>query len=200
MYTSQKFFIGTGGLSNPEGVKKVSLNNESGLGEESCIAVQIEIELESFESKELSIVLGASDSQEYRDTAYKYQKIQNCTLELEKVKKYWKDLLEKIQINTPLESMNIILNGWAMYQTISSRLFGRSGYYQSGGAFGFRDQLQDALGTIYLDTNILYNQIIRHSKHQFLEGDVLHWWHEENGRGIRTKFSDDLLYCSTTFI
>lgn len=93
-----------------------------------------------------------------------------------------------------MESTNIILNGWIPYQTIESRLLGRSGYYQSGGAYGFRDQLQDTLGLKYLDTEIVKNQIIKHSKHQFIEGDVEHWWHDENQRGIRTKFSDDLLW------
>ena len=81
-----------------------------------------------------------------------------------------------------------------MYQTIESRLLGRSGYYQSGGAYGFRDQLQDTLGLKYINPQILKNQIIKHSKHQFKEGDVEHWWHDENKRGIRTRFSDDLLW------
>ncbi len=90
--------------------------------------------------------------------------------------------------------MNIVLNGWMVYQTISSRLYGRSGYYQSGGAFGFRDQLQDSLGLKYINPDILKKQIIKHSKHQFIEGDVEHWWHDETKRGIRTKFSDDLLW------
>mgnify|MGYP004449672501 CR=1 FL=1 len=90
--------------------------------------------------------------------------------------------------------MNIMLNGWIAYQTLASRLYGRSGYYQSGGAYGFRDQLQDTLGLKYLDSNIMKKQIIKHSKHQFIEGDVEHWWHEETKRGIRTKFSDDLLW------
>ena len=87
-----------------------------------------------------------------------------------------------------------MLNGWALYQTISSRLLARSGFYQSGGAFGFRDQLQDTFSTKFVDPQILYNEIINHSKHQFIEGDVEHWWHEENNRGIRTRFSDDLLW------
>ncbi|MBR3254925.1 MAG: NdvB [Clostridia bacterium] len=90
--------------------------------------------------------------------------------------------------------MNIILNGWALYQTLTSRLYAKSGFYQSGGAVGFRDQLQDTFGLKYLDINFLKNQIIKQSNHQFLEGDVLHWWHEETKRGIRTKFSDDLLW------
>ena len=87
-----------------------------------------------------------------------------------------------------------MLNGWLIYQTITSRLLGRSGYYQSGGAFGFRDQLQDTLALKYIDPEYLKKQIIKHSKHQFIEGDVEHWWHDETGRGIRTRFSDDLLW------
>ena len=90
--------------------------------------------------------------------------------------------------------MNIILNGWALYQTITSRLYAKTGFYQSGGAIGFRDQLQDTFGLKYLDTNFIKNQILKQSSHQFLEGDVLHWWHEETKRGIRTRFSDDLLW------
>ena len=81
-----------------------------------------------------------------------------------------------------------MLNGWLMYQTICSRLYARSGYYQSGGAYGFRDQLQDTIGTKYLDVNMTRNQIIKHAGHQFLEGDVEHWWHDETQRGIRTRF------------
>ena len=87
-----------------------------------------------------------------------------------------------------------MLNGWTVYQTIESRLLGRSGYYQSGGAFGFRDQLQDTLGLKYIHPEFLKHQILKHAKHQFVEGDVEHWWHEETGRGIRTRFSDDLLW------
>lgn len=129
-----------------------------------------------------------------KNMAYKYSKIQNCRQELEKVKNHWRELLGRIQVYTPLESVNIILNGWCVYQIIQSRLQGKTGFYQSGGAFGFRDQLQDTLGLKYLEPQFLKNQIITHSKHQFLEGDVEHWWHEETGRGIRTKFSDDLLW------
>ena len=190
----KKFFIGDGSLVRPDGIRKVALNNESGLGKESCIAIQIDIDLESFESKEIVLILGATDENDYRETSYKYKKIQNCYAELEKIKRHWKELLEKLQVYTPLESMNIMLNGWIMYQTISSRLLGRSGFYQSGGAFGFRDQLQDTIGAKYLSTEIMKKQIIKHSQHQFIEGDVEHWWHDETGRGIRTRFSDDLLW------
>ena len=177
------------------GFNKVRLDNDNGIGKKSCIAIELEVEVESFSDKKISIVLGAEENVvSAKDTAYKYSKVQNCNIELGKVKNKWNDLLGKLQVKTPYESLNIMLNGWIMYQTICSRLLAKSGFYQSGGAYGFRDQLQDSYGTKFLDINILYNQIIKHSKHQFIEGDVEHWWHEENNRGIRTKISDDLLW------
>ena len=195
-YTGDKnFFLGKGGISNPEAIKKVSLNNQNSLGKKACIAFEIEIELESFENKEISIILGAEEEIiDCKNIAYKYQKISNCKQELTQVKNYWKELLGRVQVYTPLESTNILLNGWVVYQIINSRLLGKTGYYQSGGAFGFRDQLQDTIGLKYIEPEILRKQIIKHSKHQFVEGDVEHWWHEENQRGIRTRFSDDLLW------
>ena len=129
-----------------------------------------------------------------KDMAYKYSKISNAKEELNRVKRYWYELLTRVQVKTPLESMNILLNGWAIYQTIVSRLWARTGYYQSGGAIGFRDQLQDTLGVKYIDAELMKNQILTQAKHQFIEGDVEHWWHEETNRGIRTRFSDDLLW------
>lgn len=195
-YTGDKnFFFGNGNISNPDGLKKQSLNNENSLGKKPCIAYEIEVEIDSLSEKEIVFLLGAEDAViDSKNIAYKYSKIQNCKQELEKVKSYWRDILGRLQVYTPLESMNIILNGWDIYQTVQSRLLSRTGYYQSGGAYGFRDQLQDTLALKYLDPQILKNQILKHSKQQFLEGDVEHWWHEETGRGIRTKFSDDLLW------
>ncbi len=191
----KKSFLGKGGLNDPDGLKKVRLNNNTGFGSKSCIAIQIEVELDSMSSKEIILNLGASENYiDGKNISYKYSKIQNCRQELEAVKKKWKDILERLQVNTPVESMNIMLNGWGIYQTISSRLYGRTGFYQSGGAFGFRDQLQDTLCLKYIEPKMMKAQIIKHSKHQFIEGDVEHWWHEETKRGIRTRFSDDLLW------
>ena len=165
------------------------------MGRLSCIAYELEIEVESFGEKEISILLGAEENLiDSKNTCYKYSKIQNCKQELEKTKNYWKNTLETVQVYTPIESINILLNGWIVYQTINSRLMGKTGYYQSGGAYGFRDQLQDTLGLKYIDSNYMKNQIVKHSKHQFEEGDVEHWWHEDTQRGIRTRFSDDLLW------
>ena len=195
-YTGDKnFFIGEGNLSNPESLKRTSLNNENSLGKNPCIAYEIEVEIESLSEKEIIFTLGAEETIiDSKNVAYKYSKIQNCKQELEKVKNYWKEKLGKVQVKTPLESLNIMLNGWVIYQTLESRLIGKTGFYQSGGAYGFRDQLQDTLALKYINPEILKKQIIKHSKHQFIEGDVEHWWHDETQRGIRTKFSDDLLW------
>ena len=164
-------------------------------GTMSCIAIQLEVNLDEFESKEIVLILGSEDSIiNSKNTAYKYSKVSKCIEELNNVKRYWYELLTRIQVKTPLESMNIMLNGWSAYQTITSRLWGKTGYYQSGGAVGFRDQLQDTLGLKYLDSNFMKKQIIKQASHQFLEGDVEHWWHEQTGKGIRTRFSDDLLW------
>ena len=107
--------------------------------------------------------------------------------ELDLVKRKWKDTLEKLQVYTPIESINIMLNGWSLYQAISSRLYSRTGFYQSGGAYGFRDQLQDTLCLKYIKPDMVKNQIIKHSKHQFIEGDVEHWWHEETRKRYKNK-------------
>lgn len=195
-YTGSKdFFIGTGDLKNPEALDKVSLDDTSGLGQNSCIAFEIEIELESFENKEIVLQFGEEDNLlDVKNIAYKYSKISNCVQELNKVKAFWYELLNRVEVKTPLESLNIMINSWVKYQTITSRLWAKSGYYQSGGAIGFRDQLQDTIGLKYTDISYMKNQILIACKHQFIEGDVEHWWHEETKRGIRTRFSDDLLW------
>ena len=195
-YTGNKnFFLGKGGLNNPEGLKKYKLDNDNGLGAKPCVAIEIEVDIDSMSTKEIVLSLGAEENiVDLKNIAYKYSKISNCKIALDDVKRKWKDILERLQVYTPIESLNIMLNGWVLYQTISSRLLGRTGFYQSGGAFGFRDQLQDTLGLKYTNPEMLKKQIIKHSKHQFIEGDVEHWWHEETGRGIRTRFSDDLLW------
>ena len=195
-YTGDKTkFLGDGGLENPDVLKTIRLDNNDALGKKTCIAIELNVEIESFSNKKVSIILGAEENVDIAtDVAYRYSNLQNCKTELQNVKNKWNELLGKVKVNTPYESLNIILNGWTMYQTISSRILGKTGFYQSGGAYGFRDQLQDAFSTRYIDSQILYNQILKHSRHQFIEGDVEHWWHDENDRGIRTRFSDDLLW------
>ena len=195
-FTGNKdFFIGKGSIANPEALDKVTLDNSSGIGENSCTAIEIEVELESFEEKEIVLGFGEEESiLSAKDLSYKYSNLSNCKKELNNVKNYWYELLNRVEVNTPLESMNLMINSWAKYQTIVSRLWARSGYYQSGGAIGFRDQLQDTIGLKYTDIEFMKKQILIACRHQFIEGDVEHWWHEETNRGIRTRFSDDLLW------
>ena len=188
-------FIGNGTIKNPEGIRKIELDKENSLGKDEMVVIEARITLEALESKDIVITLGADTNLlNLQDTAYKYTNPNNAIVELEATKRYWSGLLGNLKVDTPIESMNILLNGWLLYQTLCSRMLARSGYYQSGGAYGFRDQLQDCVGLKYISPEILRKQIIKHSEHQFIEGDVEHWWHEETSRGIRTRFSDDLLW------
>lgn len=192
---SKEFFIGKGTIKNPEGIRKLELDRSNTLGKNEIVAIEAKIDLEAFERKDIVITLGADiNGLNVQDMAYKYQNANNAINEYENTKRYWKNLLGNIKVETPMESMNILLNGWLLYQTMCSRMLAKSGYYQSGGAFGFRDQLQDCIGLKYVSADILKKQILTHSQHQFIEGDVEHWWHEETKRGIRTRFSDDLLW------
>ena len=181
-------FIGESSIKKPQKY----LNNEDGLYKKTCIALEIILELKPYETKEIVLNLGSKNKNQ--QIPLKYENVENCKNELTNVRKYWYELLNRVHVNTPVESLNIMLNGWTQYQSINSRLWAKSGYYQSGGAIGFRDQLQDTLGIKFLNLKFMKNQIINAAKHQFIEGDVEHWWHEETGRGIRTRFSDDLLW------
>ena len=161
----------------------------------NIIKCEINVEISEYEEKNISIFFGC-ENVENNCNVYvkKYQVLDNCFDALDEVKNYWKDFTNKINILTPVESVNLTCNGWIIYQVYCSRILAKSGYYQSGGAWGFRDQLQDSMCLKYFDLDMEKNQIIRCCSHQFIEGDVLHWWHDDTGRGIRTKFSDDLLW------
>ena len=192
---SKQNFVGNGGLANPDGMRQIKLDNSNSLWQNGIIAIQCEVELEALESKEIVFTLGVAKTVlECQDIAYKYCNLSKVKEEYEKTKNYWRGITDNLQVSTPLESTNILLNSWLIYQTITSRLLGRTGYYQSGGAYGFRDQLQDTIALKYVDPEFTKQQIIKHSAHQFIEGDVEHWWHEETIRGIRTRFTDDRLW------
>ena len=192
LYSSDKVSSYTGNANSLNIYSNQELNMEDALGNKPCMAIKVPVELNAFEEKEVSFILGASKSEE--DIKLEYKNIERCRQEYQDTKNYWLNLLERVKVRTPIDSMNIILNGWAMYQTISSRLYARSGFNQSGGAYGFRDQLQDSIGTKFLNPEIVKKQILKHAAHQFIEGDAEHWWHDETNRGIRTRFSDDRLW------
>lgn len=191
----KKEFFGSGGIGSPESLKRKKLSGNTGLGYDPCAAMQICISLQENEEREVVFLFGMTASlKEIGDRISRYKKVENAKKELIKAKNFWKQRLEVLQVSTPDISMNIMLNGWLVYQVISCRMWARSAFYQSGGAFGFRDQLQDCLAVAQTWPEIAHDQILLHARHQFVEGDVQHWWHEPKGKGTRTRFSDDLLW------
>jgi cellobiose phosphorylase len=189
-------FIGIkGDLKTPEALKRERLSGRLGAGYDPCVAIQLQIMLPQNGEKELVIFLGqGKDLKEAISIASRIAKLEEAKSELDTVKEFWKEKLGYIKVSTPDISMNMMLNGWLLYQTISCRIWSRSAFYQSGGAYGFRDQLQDVMAAAYAWPEIIRRQIMLHASHQFKEGDVQHWWHAETGKGIRTKYSDDLVW------
>ncbi len=190
-------FIGLkGSLQTPEGLKREGLSNETGAGLDPCGALQCIIELGANEEKQLVCILGqGKEFSQASGLIKKYKDINNCKRALDEVKAYWRGLFDTIQVKTPDASMDLMLNAWLLYQTIACRLWARSAFYQSGGAYGYRDQLQDAMNMLHANPETIRKQILIHCEHQFVEGDVQHWWHPGAGeKGIRTRFSDDLLW------
>ncbi len=190
-------FLGQGGgLSSPGALSRVGLSNRAGVGYDPCAAVQIHLELDAGEEKELVFLFGQShDREQMGRIINKYKGTENCYRALEEVREYWQDILEVIKVETPDPSMDLMLNYWLMYQTVVCRMKARTAFYQSGGAYGFRDQLQDAVNIVYALPRRTRRQILMHCAHQFVEGDVQHWWHPcIQEKGIRTRFTDDLLW------
>ncbi|MDC4404572.1 hypothetical protein NQ640_19120, partial [Acinetobacter baumannii] len=147
------------------------------------------------EKKEIVVMLGQEENLELiQEKINKYRNIENVDKALDNVKGYWANFLGNIQVKTPDPSMDYLLNGWLMYQTLSCRYLSRTAFYQSGGAYGFRDQLQDSMSIGILNPKITRDQILRSASRQYVEGDVQHWWHPVVNSGIRTRFSDDLLW------
>lgn len=189
-------FIGPAGdLSEPLALTQDRLSSETGAGIDPCMAVMGKISLEPEEEVSIVFLLGSGhNSQQASEIAERFSDAQTAANELERVKDYWEMKLGAVQVHTPDDSFDVMINGWLMYQTIACRLWARSGYYQAGGAYGFRDQLQDSLILLNTWPELAREQILLHASRQFEEGDVQHWWHMERGRGIRSRYSDDLLW------
>jgi cyclic beta-1,2-glucan synthetase len=189
-------FMGrNGNLQNPEAMSRVKLSGKTGLALDPCAAIQVPFFIADGEEQEIIFRLGAGkDSGEASYLAKQFRGTEASTDALKKVKKYWEQTIGALQVETPDAAINIITNGWLTYQTLSSRLWGRSGFYQSGGAFGFRDQLQDVMSLLHTRPELARQQILLSASRQFKEGDVQHWWHPPIGRGVRTRISDDYLW------
>ena len=190
-------FIGRNNtLANPKALQYDSpLNGRFGMGQEACAASQMVLRLDSGETADLYFLLAETkDEAQTQKLIDKYRNQEVIEQSLQEVRQFWQEKLSRIQIQTPVEEFNYLANGWLQYQNIACRMWGRTGFYQAGGAYGFRDQLQDSTAACYVDPSLTRQQILLHASHQFQEGDVLHWWHPPTDRGIRSRITDDLLW------
>ena len=188
---NKKLFFGNGSIELPDCLFGNMFDNKSGIG--NCVGLEFEIKIKPNEEINWNIIVGQENNFELIQNL-EVNNINYIMNDLKETQKKWNNLMNTLVIKVPDDQINALVNGWLIYQTIACRIWGRSAFYQSGGAYGFRDQLQDCLGMKYIDSNLLKEQIIKCSMHQFSEGDVLHWWHEETKKGCRTRFSDDLLW------
>ncbi|MFD2116590.1 GH36-type glycosyl hydrolase domain-containing protein [Paenibacillus yanchengensis] len=189
-------FLGVGGsVDQPLSLQSKQLSGETGVLANSCAAYQTKVHIPANATAVVYVLLGCTNGLESTsELAKKYSSSELCEQQYVAVIEHWQQIKSNIQVDTPSTEMNYLLNHWLMYQTIACRLQARTAFYQAGGAYGYRDQLQDSLALLHLEPERTRRQIILHAEHQYEEGDVQHWWHEETNRGIRTKFSDDLLW------
>ncbi len=179
----------------PDAMQQLRLSGQAGAGRDACGAVQSQMMIQPGQSTEIVILLGCgSDRAEVERLLQKYPTVDSARAAADASREVWDRVLQTIQVKTPNRALDILMNRWLIYQTLSCRMWGRSAYYQSGGAYGFRDQLQDSMALVYSRPDLVREQLLRAAERQYEAGDVQHWWHPPLGRGTRTRFSDDLLW------
>ncbi len=189
-------FLGRdGSRSNPAALERVRLDNRTGTGADPCAAQQVSVTLERGQQTEVVLLLGQAKSiEDVRAILKRLETPEGVEKTFDATAEWWNSTLGALQVRTPILSIDLLLNRWLLYQSLSCRFWGRSALYQSGGAFGFRDQLQDSIGFVYAAPQITRQHILTSAARQFHEGDVQHWWHPGTGAGVRTRCSDDLLW------
>ncbi|QWT21550.1 hypothetical protein KPL74_05975 [Bacillus sp. NP157] len=189
-------FLGRNGrASSPLAMRRQGWTNRVGAGLDPCGALRVSIPLAPGESRDVVFRLGmGANAEEARELVHRFRQDGAAARELADVRAQWHGLLGAVQVQSPEPAIDMFANGWLLYQTIASRLWARSGYYQSGGAIGFRDQLQDSMAAQHAAPAIARAQLLTCAGRQFVEGDVQHWWHPPSGRGVRTTCSDDFLW------
>ncbi len=192
----RKEFIGrNGSLARPAAMKRTRLSGRVGAVLDPCGAIQVAYTLADGQERETVFRLGVGRSAEdVQSLIRRFRAADTGRTALEGVWAYWNRTLGAVNVDTPDPAVNVMANGWLLYQTLSARLWGRTGFYQSGGAYGFRDQLQDVMALMHAEPALTREHLLRAAAHQFREGDVQHWWHPPEGSGVRTNFSDDYLW------
>ncbi len=189
-------FLGrNGSIAHPDAMTRAQLSGRVGAALDSCAAIQVPFELADGQEREIIFCLGAGrDMDAARQLLRSLNQPKAAQSALQNIQQFWQTTLGALQIETPNAELNVLTNGWLVYQTLACRLWARSGFYQSGGAFGFRDQLQDAMALVNVEPHLLRAQLLLCASRQYPEGDVQHWWHPPMGRGVRTRCSDDYLW------